>query len=385
MRFSAFGRIEAIVGGGSVDLGGRFPRTILASLLVDANRVVPTDRLIDQLWGEAPPTGAAGTLHVYLSNLRKALEPSRAPRTPSRVLITQAPGYLLRVEPDAFDVARFERLVAEGGTLLTAGSLAEARDVLTEALATWRGTPYADLASEPWLRAEVTRLGECRAAAAEDLAEARLGLGEDGVAAGELEQLVAAEPLRERAWELLALALYRGGRQADALRALERLRRTLADELGLEPRPAVRKLEDDILRHAPELELAPPSGARAAEVDGYLEIWTDLGRHVVALREERVTIGRASSSGAQVSDATVSRTHAVVNRHGSGWTISDAGSANGTFVNGDAVGPEGRPLQPGDEIAVGAARLFFRSRSADAAAKTIGVDASNRRQAIDGR
>jgi DNA-binding SARP family transcriptional activator len=388
LEFSVLGRIEAVVGGRPVDLGGRLPRATLASLLLDANRVVPTDRLIDRLWGESPPRGAAGTLQVYLSNLRRAFEPDRPPRTPSSVLVTQAPGYVLRVEPEAFDVVRFERLVAEGSALLGQGRHGPARDTLVQALAIWGGTPYADLAGQEWLRAEVNRLAELRAAAVEDLAEARIGLGDDAPAAGELEQLVATEPLRERAWELLALALYRGGRQADALRALERLRRTLADELGLDPRPAVRKLEDDILRHAPELELAPATRAEAGEAteeDRYLEIWSDVGRHVVVLRADQVTIGRASSSGAQVADATVSRTHAVVEQAGTVWSIRDAGSANGTLVNGQPVGSESRPLLPGDEIGLGAARLFFRSRAADAAAKTVGVNAISRRQVTDGR
>lgn len=372
MEFSVFGRIEARVGGRPVDLGGRLPRALLASLLMDANRVVPTERLIDHLWGETPPPAAGTALHVYISNFRRAFEPDRTPRSPSSVVVTQAPGYVLRVDPEAFDVGRFERLVEEGQRLAAAGRLALARDALHRALGTWSGTPYAELASEPWLMAEVTRLRQLRIAASEELAESRLGLGEDAEAAGELEQLVAAEPLRERAWELLALALYRSGRQAEALRALSELRRTLAEELGLDPRPSVGTLEADILRHAPELERA--NGGEAVEEDKYFEVWSDRGREVVALRADQVTIGRSSSSAIHVVDATVSRTHALVQREGAGWAVRDAGSANGTSVNGRLIGGESRRLEPGDEIAIGGARLIFRSKAAESARETIGAD-----------
>jgi DNA-binding SARP family transcriptional activator len=374
VEFSVFGRIEVLSGGRPVDLGGRMQRALLSMLLVHANAVVPTERLVDQLWAGEPTATADAALQVYVSNLRRALEPDRAPRTPPRLLVTEPPGYALKVEPGAFDVARFERLVGEGRALLAAGRVAPTRDVLTQALAMWRGTPYAELASEPWLLPEVARLDELRATAREELNEARLALGEDHAAIGDLEQVVATEPFRERGWELLALALYRTGRQAEALRTLAQLRETLTEELGLEPRPSVQKLESDILRHAPELLRSPRDAVEAPEDDGYLEVWTDRGRHLLALRGDSLTIGRSSASGLQIPDATVSRTHAVLERDTGGWSVRDAGSANGTFLNGRVVTATGHPLQPGDEVTVGSARLFFRSRAADAAAETVGPD-----------
>ena len=378
LEFSVFGRIEVLHGVRPVDLGGRMQRTVLSILLVSVNRVVPTERLIDQLWDGEPPASAGGALQVYIANLRRALEPDRAPRTPPGVLLTQPPGYLLRLDPQAFDVARFESLVGEGRALLAARQWAPARDVLIRALSTWRDTPYADLALEAWARPEVARLGDLRAAAGQDLAEARLGLGEDSLAADELERLVVAEPFRERGWELLALALYRCGRQADALRTLAEVRRILAEEVGLEPRPSLKELESDILRHAPGLERALVPSAEAPEEDGYLEVCSARGHHLVSLRTDRLTIGRSSSSGLPVADATVSRTHAIVERHDGGWSVRDAGSANGTFLNGVAVAAEPQGLQPGDQIGVGGTRVFFRSRAADAAAETVGPDPARR-------
>ncbi len=374
MEFRAFGGIEVLDGDRTVDLGPRMHKAVLAILLVSADRIVPTDRLIDQLWNGDPPAAAANVVQAYVSNLRRALEPRRPPRSPPRVLLTQPPGYLLRVTPAHFDVARFETLAAEGRASLAAGParLRAGRDALVEALALWRGDPYLEFAAEAWVRPELTRLGELRAAAHEDLAEARLALGEHADAVSELEAHVAAEPLRERGWELLALALYRCGRQADALRSLARIRSLLAEELGLQPRPTLEALEGDILRHAPSLEWTSTGGTRTD--DGYVEVVTDLGRQLVSLTADRVTIGRSSASDIHLPDFTVSRNHAAIERAGGGWAVRDMGSANGTLVNGRALGDAGHVLQPGDEVAIGGARLFFRSRAQDAASETVGAD-----------
>ena len=377
MEFRAFGGIEVLDGDRTVDLGPRMHKAVLAILLVSADRVVSTDRLIDQLWDGDPPASAANVVQAYVSNLRRALEPRRPPRTPPRLLLTQDPGYLLRVTPAQFDVARFEILAAEGRAALHAGParLRAGRDAMVEALALWRETPYLEFATEAWIRPEITRLSELRAGVHEDLAEARLTLGEHAAAVSDLETHVAEEPLRERGWELLALALYRCGRQADALRALARIRSVLAEELGLQPRPSLEALEADILRHAPSLEWSATStpGGRTDD-DGYFEVVSDLGRQLVGLTADRVTIGRSSASDIHVPDSTVSRNHAAVERAGGGWAVRDMGSANGTFVNGRALGDAGHVLQPGDEIAIGGARLYFRSRAQDAASETVGAD-----------
>ena len=224
MQFRILGPLEVTEEGRHLDLGAPKQRALLAVLLISANRVVSLDRLIDQLWGEEPPPRATGSLQAYISNLRRVLEPSRAPGQPPRVLVTQPPGYLLRVDPGDLDAARFETGAAEGRRLLGEGRPAEARDLLQAALGLWRGAALADFAFEDFARAEATRLEELRLAAVEDRLQAELDLGQHAAAVAELEAGVMTHPLRERLWGLLMVALYRSGRQADALRAFQAAR-----------------------------------------------------------------------------------------------------------------------------------------------------------------
>lgn len=247
-----------------VDIGPRMPRAVLAMLLLDANRVVSQDRLIDGLWGEDPPAQPTGTLQVYISNLRRVLEPERGRGKSPRVLVTRAPGYVLQVDAGALDAARFEAAVIEGRALWTAGQPGPTREVLRRALSWWRGAPYSDVGLEAYFQAEVARLTELRAGAAEASMEAELAAGGHAGLIGELEALVQEEPLRERRWELFALALYRCGRQADALRAIAKVRAILQEELGLEPGVALRQLEHDILRQARSLDAPQPRAAKVA-------------------------------------------------------------------------------------------------------------------------
>jgi DNA-binding SARP family transcriptional activator len=262
VEFKVLGPIEVWDGERSVDVGARMPRAVLALLLMDAGRVVSVDRLVDQLWGEQPPATATTALQGYISQLRRALEPDRPARTPPQLLVTRPPGYMLRAGPETLDAARFEALAAEGRELLAAGRPGPAREVLRPALALWRGMPYAELAFEPFVQAEVARLNELRDGAVEVLAEADLAVGEHSGAVAELERLVAAEPLRERRWELLAVALYRCGRQAEALRALDKARRTLGEELGIVPGQSLRQLEAAVLAQSPSLDWAPGPPSR---------------------------------------------------------------------------------------------------------------------------
>ncbi|GAA4443742.1 hypothetical protein GCM10023170_020480 [Phytohabitans houttuyneae] len=234
--------------------GGR-QRAVLARLLIARGRVVPVDRLAGDLWTE-PPDGAVGAIRTFVADLRRALEPDRPPRQPARLLVTAPPGYALRAAAEDVDAGRFEAWVAESGTLLAAGDGAGALARAGEALGLWRGPAYAEFAAEPWARAEIDRLDELRALAVERRAEAMLALGRAAEAASDLGAHAAAHPLREEAWRLLAIALYRAGRQADALAALRRARETLADRLGLDPGPALRRLEADILAQSPAL--SPP-------------------------------------------------------------------------------------------------------------------------------
>jgi DNA-binding SARP family transcriptional activator len=209
--------------------------------------------LIEDLWRGEPPASAGHALRVYVSNLRQVLEPDRATRVAPQVLVTRPPGYLLAVCPDQTDAGRFELLVAEGGRVFDAGRVAEASSLFGDALALWRGPVLADLGDEPFVGAEAARLVEARWVVTERRAEAELALGRHTELVGDLEALTRLQPFRERLWAQLIVALYRSGRQADALQTYQRLRALLVDELGLEPSPPLRDLEAAVLRHDPDL------------------------------------------------------------------------------------------------------------------------------------
>ena len=255
-EFRILGPLEVLEDDRPIPLGGARQRALLAILLTRANEVVSTDRLIDDLWGEAPPRTALNTLQYYVSQLRKLLGAER--------IVTQPPGYLIRVEADELDLARFERLVEEGGG-----------ERVREALALWRGPALADFAYEEFARAEAARLEELRLAALEQRLDVDLALGRHAEVVGELEQLVAQHSLRERPRGQLMLALYRSGRQAEALDVYQATRRALVDELGIEPSPALRELEKAMLSQDPALDLA--SAASASEPERTI---------LVALRDE---------------------------------------------------------------------------------------------------
>jgi YVTN family beta-propeller protein len=247
--FRILGPLEVEDDGRVVSLGGSKQRALLALLLLRANKVVPRDRLIDDIWGERAPETATTALQGYVSGLRKALGAER--------ILTRAPGYLLQVDPEAVDLGRFERLVRDGRAALAAGDPERASSMLSEAVALWRGPPLADVNATPFAYAERLRLDELRLAAIEERVEAELALGRHTDLVAELEALVAQHPLREKLRAQLMLALYRSGRQADALEAYQDARRLLVHELGLEPGAALRSLEQAILNHDPALEPQP--------------------------------------------------------------------------------------------------------------------------------
>ena len=247
------GPLEAVRDGAAVELPGGKARLLLAALLVNPNRVVSTDRLFEVLWGADVPGSAQNLLQTYVSRLRDALEPERLRRAASSYLLTREPGYVLAVDPERIDAVRFERLAGEGRrALATAPDVAAA--TLRDALALWRGDPLADFTFEPFAQAEIARLAELRFTVDEDRVHADLALGAHAELCGELSQLVAEHPLRERSWEHLMVALYRSGRQAEALAAFRRLRATLVEQLGIEPSPALARLNAAILDQSPELE-----------------------------------------------------------------------------------------------------------------------------------
>jgi WD40 repeat protein/DNA-binding SARP family transcriptional activator len=246
MQIRVLGSMGAFEGDSALPLGGPKQRLVLALLLVRADQVVPVDRLIDEVWGEQPPATKRGVLQTYVSHLRKALGSYR--------IEGSGPGYLLRVTSDEVDALRFEALARNGHRLLADDPQAARRE-LGEALELWHGPPFADLAGEPSLQAEVQRLEELRVLVAEDRIAADLALGHADQLVGELEALTVAYPWRERLWSQLMLALYRSGRQGEALTTFSRARRQLSDELGIDPSPELQRLHAQILRQDPVLIL----------------------------------------------------------------------------------------------------------------------------------
>ena len=249
MDFRILGPLEAVGESGTLPLGAAKQRAVLAVLLLHANRVVSRDRLVDAVWDADPPETATTALQVYVSGLRKVLGAER--------LVTRAPGYLLAVEPGSTDIERVEALAAEAHGLLSAGDAGAARERLVAALATWRGEPLADLDAAAFVVAERQRLEELRLALLEDRVEADFALGRHAEVVPELSALVREEPLRERLRAQLMLALYRSGRQAEALDVYASGRRLLSAELGLEPGEALQRLQRAILAQDPVL--AAPS------------------------------------------------------------------------------------------------------------------------------
>ena len=263
LEYRLLGRFEVRADGESIDLGTPKQRAVLAILLLECGRVVPTDRLLELVWGDN--TASTASLQSYISNLRRALEPARGPRQPATVLVTEPPGYRVVGPRSAVDLLRFEDLVAEGGELLRAGDARAAVAVVDRALSLWNGPPLPELADEPYVVAIEARLGGVRVTAVELAAQSRLDLGDHLGAIGMLEGPVAEHPLNERLHGLLALGLYRAGRQADALRMVGRVRRALADTAGLTPGPELRALESDLLAQQSSLDWTPTANDSVAD------------------------------------------------------------------------------------------------------------------------
>jgi DNA-binding SARP family transcriptional activator/pimeloyl-ACP methyl ester carboxylesterase len=316
------GPLEVVAEDGPIDLPGGKERLLLAALVVHANMVVSTDRLIEVLWRDRPPVTAANTLQTYISHLRRALDPGRTARPRNRVLITREPGYVLAVGPDMIDAVRFEQLVGDARPIVGSAPDAAAA-LLRSALSLWRGEPLADFAFEPFARAEITRLTELRLAALEDRIDAELALGDHGALCGELAQLVREHPLRERLSAQLMVALYRSGRQAEALHTYADVRATLAEQLGIDPSPALGRLEAAILRQEPELD--PPPTVPGAPV----------GR----ARTERERIEHARTERARTQHAPTER----ASEHDHEHRILFCHAADGTRIAYSVVG-SGPPL-----------------------------------------
>jgi DNA-binding SARP family transcriptional activator len=255
MEFRILGPLEVLEEGRSLPLGGPRQRAVLAVLLLHANEVVSSERLIDELWAEEPPKTADATLRVYVSQLRKVLEPRGSATGGRHILESRAGGYVVRLGADDLDLARFERLFEQGREELAAGDAAAAAATLRDGLAVWRGKALTDFAYETFAQAPIARLEEMRRAALELRVAADLRLGRHGELAGELESVVRDHPFREHLCGQLMLALYRSGRQAEALEAYQTTRRVLSEQLGIDPSVELQALERSILRQERALDL----------------------------------------------------------------------------------------------------------------------------------
>ncbi|MGK5115707.1 AfsR/SARP family transcriptional regulator, partial [Geodermatophilus sp. CPCC 205506] len=263
MQVRVFGELAVLVDGVPADLGGPKPRALLALLVAAEGRPVSVSHLVDQIWGEQPPSRVEASLQSYVARLRRELEPARRARATDDRLRTHPGGYSLALAGEHVDARRFAELIRHARSDAPADP-DRAEALLDEALSLWRGDPYAGLTEgSASLAAEALRLTELRLTALEDLWELRTRR-DDRAAAAELEQLVGQHPSRERLWGLLALAQYRAGRQADALGSLRRAREHLAEELGIDPGPDLRALEASILRQDPGLLPRPSAPGRPA-------------------------------------------------------------------------------------------------------------------------
>ena len=248
MEFRILGPLEARDETGPVELVGGKEKALLALLLLHADRVVPIDRLVDDLWGHEVPDSARKMVQIYVSHLRK--------RLPDELLRTRAPGYLADLDGHSLDLRRFEELVEHGHESLVQGRAKEAAAQFNQALALWRGPALAEF-QEPFAQLESSRLEEQRLACLEERIEAELALGRHAQLVAELDALVQHHPHRERLRGQLMLALYRSGRHAEALDAFQTFRRRLADELGIDPPPRLRELEGQMLRQEQSLDHVP--------------------------------------------------------------------------------------------------------------------------------
>ena len=260
MRFSVLGPLEVHEDGRPVAIGGGRQRALLAMLLMHAGEVVSRDRLIEELWAGEPPVSASQSLDAYLSRLRRAFREAGA----EQVIVTRAPGYVL--EPDHVDAHDFESRARDGHAALQSGGAQRAAALLRDALGLWRGVAYAEVADQPWARAESGRLEELRLATTEDRLDAELVLGRHAAAVPELEVLAARHPTRERLVGQLMLALYRSGRQAEALATYRAARTTLVEELGLEPGLELRAMQAAVLAQDRALDLPRKAGAQTPPI-----------------------------------------------------------------------------------------------------------------------
>ena len=372
-EFGILGPLEARRDGEELGLGGRNQRAVLALLLLQANQVVSIERLAEELYAGATPATAVTQVHRQVSELRRLLDPPAGRSEPGKSVIeTRAPGYLIRVATGGLDLFRFESLTEQAAAALDDDDPQTALAALREGLGLWRGPPLADLAYEPFAQAPIARLEELRLAALERRFGAELALGRHSELVAELRDLAAEHPLRERFRELLMVALYRSGRQVEALEVFRTTRRELVQAFGVEPGPDLQRIEQAILRHDPEL--APPAGTSAgrgeragtvllagrdpSRVDPLVAIAEPLARQparelIVALMvddEARLVEASAALSGVRETLGSRVRTAAFVASRPSNDVLHLAQSQEADLVLLEATADFADVAGPGEEL-----------------------------------
>ncbi|OMC40111.1 BTAD domain-containing putative transcriptional regulator [Mycobacterium sp. IS-1264] len=367
--FGVLGPLRVSANGTDVPLGPAKQRAVLATLLINRNRTVPVDSLIDAAWEESPPPEARGSLHAHISRLRRIV--SSAGVDPATALASAPPGYRLSVSDEACDVGRFSIARKAGFEAAAAGRFEQASGHLSDALAEWRGPVLEDLRDFRFVDAFATALAEDKLVTLTVRAEAEIACGRANSIIGELESLVAEHPYREPLWAQLMTAYYLTERQYDALDAYDRVKTALADDLGIDPGPTLQSLHQRVLRQE-RLDVKHAAQVTAKRAARTLQWRTDSARESSAahlhdaagrrypLRGAATRIGRLSDNDIVVDDDTVSRYHAVIVDTGNSFVITDLQSANGVDVAGQRIRTSAT-LADGDRICICGHEFMFET------------------------
>ncbi len=371
-QFGLLGPLQMSVDGAVVALGTPKQRAVLASLVMNRNRPVAADSLINAVWGEDPPSEARASLHAYISNLRRLL--STAGVEGRKMLEKVSPGYRLNVDDSDVDLGRFIRERNEGVDAAANRRYEQASQHFSRALAEWRGEVLDDLRGFEFVSVFATAMAEDRIATHIAWAEAEISCGRAKTVVSELEQLVADHPFREPAWEQLMMAYYLSARQSDALDAYQRLKNVLADELGIDPSPPLRELHEKILRQEPMDVKKPSKTTIAGTIIGSLANRTAINTGTARARLRATSgeiypvkgvatrIGRRSDNDIVLADPRVSRHHAVVIDTGTSFVLIDARSANGVELN-HTRSRGSAPLMDGAHVRIGDSEMIFELES----------------------
>lgn len=360
LEFGVLGPLQMTVDGTAAQLGTPKQRAVLATLVINRNKPVGVEKLITALWDQWPPPGARASLHSYVSNLRKLM--NNAGIDARAILAAAPPGYRLSIPDASCDLGRFIAEKNAGVQAAAAGRFEEASNHLSAALAEWRGPVLEDLRDFQFGDAFATALVEDKIVAHTAQAEAEIACGRSYAVITELEALTAEHPYREPLWTQLITAYYLTGRQSDALEAYRRLKQTLADDLGIDPIPALRALNERILRQEP-LDAQKAARHTAVGTATVLDQRTHVsGQEAAAFLRETsgrshpleaaaTRIGRRSDNDVVLDDANVSRLHAIIIDTGTSYVINDLKSANGVHVQGQRI-LSATPLNEGDHIRI---------------------------------